>query len=93
MLKWSDEGRDASMQVLLATAALILTMVGSDALAQTKIPSSAMPGRERERFIDQPFPPTPRIQLQDGRPAPVIVPPDRKRPSKRKKSARGSRVR
>jgi hypothetical protein len=52
-----------------------------------------MPGRERQQLLDQPFPSTPRIQLQDGRPAPVITTPDRKRPPKRKKGRRGSRAR
>jgi hypothetical protein len=79
-----------------ATAALLalIVMLPEAAAGQTRptIPSSAMPGREREQLLDQPFPPTPRIQMQDGRPAPVINTQKEAPPSKRKKR-RGSKRR
>jgi hypothetical protein len=82
------------MTLLMPAAVLLLVMLAGDTLAQAapRIPSSATPGRERERFIDQPFPPVPQIELQDGRPAPVITSPNQQRPAKRKKS-RGSKAR
>jgi hypothetical protein len=60
----------------IASAALALAMFAEAAhgAAAPRIPSSAQPGRERDLFFDRPFPPPPRIQLQDGRPAPVITP-------------------
>jgi hypothetical protein len=84
------------MTLLASAVLLLIAVLARDALAQARpqVPSSALPGRERERFIDQPYPPVPRIQLQDGRPAPVITTPDRKRPAKRKRSrGRGSTAR
>ena len=69
-----------------AVAVLTAALMSGDALAQRpQIPSSAMPGRERERFIDQPFPPVPRIELQDGRPKAVIEQPEK---AKRKRKKR-----
>lgn len=64
--------------------ALSILVVGSiEAAAQ--IPNSARPGRERDLFFDRPNPAVPRIQLQDGRPAPVITPSkSKKRPAKRR---------
>ncbi len=61
------------MQALIASAVLVAAIVASDGALAQHIPSSDLPGRERERFLDQPYPPTPRIQLQDGRPAPVFT--------------------
>jgi hypothetical protein len=74
-------------RVSLMTVFLFLIVVLPEiAAAQSRstIPSSALPGRERDRFIDQPYPPTPRIELKDGRPAPVFTVQDAQ-PVKRKK--------
>lgn len=61
-----------SARVVL-TLALIVSGVSS-ALAQSRIPSSEMPGRERERFVDSPFEryrkPQPQIKLQSADPLP-----------------------
>jgi hypothetical protein len=86
----------SSMHRAFAAIVISIGIVAPDwAIAQARpaVPSTAQPGRERQQLLDQPSPPTPRIQLQDGRPAPVIVSPDRKRPPKRKKSRRGSQAR
>jgi hypothetical protein len=76
--------------MLLAPAVLLIVALASDALAQTapRIPSSDLPGRERERFIDQPFPPVPRIELQDGRPKPVIEQRKKAKPKRNKRRTR-----
>lgn len=78
------------MQAAIAAVVLMLTaVVPSAAFAAPKIPSSELPGRERDRFLDKPYPPVPRIELLDGRPKPVITEP--KRPPKRKCRVRGSK--
>jgi hypothetical protein len=61
---------------VIAPAVLALAMLADAALgaAAPRVPSSAQPGRERDLFFDRPFPPPPRIQLQDGRPAPIVTP-------------------
>jgi hypothetical protein len=60
---------------LLLTLALILPGTSS-ALAQSRIPSSEMPGRERERFVDSPFElyrkPQLQIKLQSADPLPRL---------------------
>jgi hypothetical protein len=68
--------------------ALIIFAAGA-ACAAPKVPSSELPGRERERFFDQPNP-VPRIELRDGKSKPVIEPRKQTRPVKRKK-CRGSK--
>jgi hypothetical protein len=61
-----------SARVLL-TLALIVSGLSS-APAQPRIPSSEMPGRERERFTDSPFEryrkPQPQIKLLSADPLP-----------------------
>jgi hypothetical protein len=58
-----------------ARVLLILALIASgvsSALAQSRIPSSERPGRERERFVDSPFEryrkPQPQIKLQSADP-------------------------
>jgi hypothetical protein len=55
--------------------ALLMSCTAS-ALAQPRVPSSEMPGRERERFTDSPFEryrkPQPQIKLQSADPLPRI---------------------
>jgi hypothetical protein len=50
--------------VLLTLALIVLGL--SSAPAQPRIPSSEMPGRERERFVDSPFERyrKPRLQIK-----------------------------
>ena len=72
-------------------AASLLTIVTIDAAFAQRIPSSAMPGRERQQLVDPLSPPVPRIELRDGRPAPVYEIGKTKRPAKRKKCRRGKR--
>ena len=66
---------------LLLTLALIVSGASS-ALAQSRIPSSEMPGRERERFVDSPFEryrkPQPQIKLQSADPLPRLDRPRKK---------------
>jgi hypothetical protein len=73
-----------SGRFLIAVAMLGL-MPAADALAQ-RVPSTAMPGRERQQLLDpfSPFQP-PRIELQDGKPRKVIRTPKQSRPAKRKR--------
>jgi len=80
------------MQAAIAAALLTLTMmVAGVACAQPRIPSSEQPGRERERFLEQPYPPVPRIELRDGRPKPLFET-KQTRPLKRRKCrVRGSK--
>ena len=63
-----------SVRVLLTLALIVSGM--SSAPAQPRIPSSEMPGRERERFVDSPFEryrkPQPQIKLQAADPLPRI---------------------
>ena len=70
---------------LLLTAALVLAGTSS-ALAQARIPSSEMPGRERERFADSPFEryrkPQQQIKLQSADPLPRWESP-RKKPRRK----------
>jgi hypothetical protein len=75
-----------------AAAALLLVIAATDAtFAQPRIPSSAMPGREREQLFDPLSPPVPRIELRDGRPAPVFEIGKQRRPAKRKRCRSGRR--
>jgi hypothetical protein len=66
-------------------ALALLVSWAAPALAQSRIPSSEMPGRERERFTDSPFEryrkPQAQIKLQSADPLPRID-------STRKKSPR-----
>jgi hypothetical protein len=76
----------------VVAAAFLLTIVTIDAtFAQSRIPSSAMPGRERQQFGDPLSPPVPHIELRDGRPAPVFEIGKQRRPAKRKKCRSGRR--
>jgi hypothetical protein len=70
------------MRVVVALAILVL---GAQlALAQSKIPSREMPGRERERFIDSPVERFMRAGPQNA--LPVIDPPRAShKPQKRRK--------
>jgi hypothetical protein len=74
-----------SARVLL-TLALIVSGLSS-APAQPRIPSSEMPGRERERFTDSPFEryrkPQPQIKLQSADPLPRFERP-RKQPRRKR---------
>ncbi len=80
------------MQTAIAAALLTLTMMVADAAcAQPRIPSSEQPGRERERFLDQPFPPVPRIELRDGRPRPLFETNETRRLKRRKCRVRGAK--
>ncbi len=80
------------MRAAFAAAVVALTVaVTGVACAQPRIPSSEKSGRERERFLDQPVPPVPRIELRDGRPKPLFET-KQTRPLKRRKCrVRGSR--
>jgi hypothetical protein len=80
------------MRAAFAAAVVALTVaVTGVACAQPQIPSSEQPGRERERFLDQPYPPVPRIELRDGRPRPLFET-KQTRPLKRRKCrVRGSK--
>jgi len=71
--------------------ASLLTIVTIDAAFAQRIPSSAMPGRERQQLFDPLSPPVPRIELRDGRPAPVYEIGKTTRPAKRKQCRRGKR--
>jgi hypothetical protein len=55
---------------------ILLVSCLAPALAQPRIPSSEMPGRERERFTDSPFEryrkPQAQIKLQSADPLPRI---------------------
>jgi hypothetical protein len=66
---------------LLLTLALIVSGMSS-APAQSRVPSSEMPGRERERFVDSPFEryrkPQPQIRLQSADPLPRMERPRKK---------------
>jgi hypothetical protein len=57
-------------------ALALLVSCAAPALAQPRIPSSEMPGRERERFTDSPFEryrkPQSQIRLQSADPLPRI---------------------
>lgn len=77
--------RSVAMALLLAIAAI------DAAAAQARVPSGAMPGRERQQLGDPLRQPVPRIELRDGRPAPVVQTRPAKRPVKRKNRCRGSR--
>ena len=72
------------MRTAIAAAVLVLAISADAAFAQ-RIPSSAMPGRERQQFGDPLGPPVPRIELRDGRPAPVFETGKDTRPAKRRK--------
>ena len=71
---------------LLLTVALVVSGL-SAAPAQPRIPSSEMPGRERERFVDSPFEryrkPQPQIKLQSSDPLPRFEHPRKKPRPKR----------
>ncbi len=74
------------MRALAPLALLFILSSLPLAEAAPQIPSSAMPGRERERFID-PFP-------QRERAGPVVTVPNEARPSKRRTCrVRGSKIR
>jgi hypothetical protein len=66
-------------------ALALLVSCTAPAVTQSRIPSSEMPGRERERFTDSPFEryrkPQAQIKLQSADPLPRIE-------SSRKKSPR-----
>lgn len=57
-------------------ALAVLVSCATTAVAQSRIPSSEMPGRERERFTDSPFEryrkPQAQIKLQSADPLPRI---------------------
>jgi hypothetical protein len=57
-------------------ALALLVSCAASAVAQPRIPSSEMPGRERERFTDSPFEryrkPQSQIKLQSADPLPRI---------------------
>ena len=76
------------MSARLPLALLLVAACAGQALAQPRIPSSEMPGRERERFTDSPFEryrkPQAQIKLQSADPLPRSYnlekkPPRRKR--------------
>jgi len=78
------------MRTALATAAFALvTLAVAEAWAQPLVPPGARPGRERQQLGDPLANPVPRIELRDGRPAPVFE--TGKKPSKRKKCRSGRR--
>ena len=78
------------MRIALATAAFALVTLGvAGACAQPLIPPNARPGRERQQLGDPLGNPVPRIELRDGRPAPVFE--TGKKSSKRKKCRSGKR--
>jgi hypothetical protein len=79
------ERRSAIASTVLALAMFAEVAHGA---AAPRIPSSAQPGRERDLFFDRPFPPPPRIQLQDGRPAPVVTPRTKSRSKARQPNRR-----
>jgi hypothetical protein len=60
----------------LPLALVLIVAFAGPVLAQPRIPSSEMPGRERERFTDSPFEryrkPQPQIKLQSADPLPRI---------------------
>ena len=64
------------MRARLPLALVLVAVCAGSALAQSRIPSSAMPGRERERFTDSPFEryrkPQVQIKLQSADPLPRI---------------------
>ncbi len=71
------------MRVAVSALVLIAAVAAADAaLAQTR---GAVPGRERQQLGYPSGPQTPRIELRDGRPAPVIES-QKKKPPKRKRS-------
>lgn len=73
------------MRAAVSALVLIAAVASADAaLAQTR---GAMPGRERQQLGIPSGPQTPRIQLRDGRPAPVIETPQKRKPVKRKRSS------
>jgi hypothetical protein len=75
----------------VVAAALLLTIVTIDATFAQRIPSNAAPGRERQQLFDPLSPPVPRIELRDGRPAPVFETGKPSRPAKRKRCRSGRR--
>ena len=64
------------MSARLPLALVLIVVCAGSALAQSRIPSSEMPGRERERFTDSPFEryrkPQAQIKLQSADPLPRI---------------------
>jgi hypothetical protein len=74
-----------------AAVALLLAFMTIDAAVAQRIPSSAMPGRERQQLGDPLSPPVPRIELRDGRSAPVFEVGKPRRPAKRKRCRSGQR--
>jgi hypothetical protein len=74
------------MRAAVSALVLLAAIAAADvAFAQTR---GAAPGRERQQLGFPSGPQTPRIELRDGRPAPVIEtqkrkPPKRKRTTKR----------
>lgn len=62
------------MSAHLPLALLLIAVCAGPALAQPRIPSSEMPGRERERFTDSPFEryrkPQAQFKLQSADPLP-----------------------
>jgi hypothetical protein len=80
----------ASTSTICATAfvASMVLLCAAYAGPAPRIPSNEFPGRERERFLDQPFPPVPRIELQDRRPKPVIEDRRKAKPKHRRHRSR-----
>jgi hypothetical protein len=72
---------------LLLTLSLIVSSLSSVS-AQSRIPSSEMPGRERERFVDSPFEryrkPQAQIKLQSADPLPRFDSPRKKSPRRKR---------
>jgi hypothetical protein len=78
------------MRTALASAAFALAIVAAgEACAQPLIPPSARAGRERQQLGDPLGPTVPRIELRDGRPAPVYE--TGRKAAKRKKCRTGKR--
>jgi len=80
------------MRTAFAGAALALaTLVAAEACAQPLVPPNARPGRERQQLGDPLGPPVPRIELRDGRPAPVFQTRKATRSAKRSRCRAGTR--
>lgn len=65
----------------IALMALLPFVAAREALAEAvpRIPSSAMPGREREQLLGRPTPPPPFIEWQNPLPKPAKRKPKRRR--------------
>jgi hypothetical protein len=81
--------RFCSAATAVAALVVLLSTVVTD--AAPRIPSSERPGRERERFLDQPQPGVPRIELRDGRPKPLFETQREHRLKRRKCRIRGAK--